>query len=157
MGKVSFFFEETLFKINNKKILVDWITTICKSYNMHIVSLNYIFCNDAYLLSINKEYLGHDFFTDIVTFDLRENPYSETNTIESDIFISIDRVMENASTNKVSFENEICRVLCHGLLHLAGMQDKTIAQKRGMRAAEEACMAYFPKYNKALFHVEQKA
>jgi len=97
--------------------------------NIHI---NYIFCSDEYLLDINRKFLKHDYYTDIITFSLSESE----NTLESEIYISIDRVKENAKTLSVEFEDELLRVMFHGVLHLLGHKDKTKAQKAAMRKLE---------------------
>ena len=156
MSKISFFYEDTLFKVKDKKAIRQWVKTICQNNNLKIVNLNYIFCNDQYLLAINNEFLSHDFFTDIITFDLRTNFSAENNNIEADIFISVERVSENAAENKVVFENELCRVMIHGILHLTGMKDKTISEKSKMRIEENACLQLLQtSTNKKMFHVEQ--
>jgi probable rRNA maturation factor len=93
--------------------------------------VNYIFCSDHYLLQINKQFLQHDYFTDIITFDL-----SVTDVIEAEIYISVDRVRDNASTLKVSFEDEILRVIIHGALHLCGYKDKKKSEIEKMRNRE---------------------
>ena len=100
-------------------------------------NINYIFCSDDYLLTINQEHLNHDYYTDIITFDLSE----KENNIESDIFISIDRVKENAKNNHVKFHIELYRVLIHGVLHLLGFNDKNEEEKLIMREKEDACLS----------------
>lgn len=90
-----------------------------------------VFCSDDYLLEVNKKFLNHDYYTDIVTFD-----YSESNTISGDLIISIDRVKENANSHESTFHLELYRVIIHGVLHLLGFNDKTETQKRKMRALE---------------------
>jgi len=98
--------------------------------------LNFIFCSDNYLLKINVEHLNHDTYTDIITFD-----YSKEDRISGDIFISIDRVEENAKSHKTSFENELHRVIIHGVLHLLGYGDKEPGQKAEMRQKEDFCLS----------------
>lgn len=113
---------------------------------MHVASaekknfgtLNYIFCNDAHLLQINREYLKHDTYTDIITFD-----YSEKKIISGDIFISIERVTENAEKFKQPFEIELQRVMVHGILHLIGYNDKSSQEKETMRAKEDFYLKRF--------------
>jgi rRNA maturation RNase YbeY len=100
-----------------------------------IGDISYIFCDDEYLLEINKTYLEHDFFTDIITFD-----YSDKEKIAGDLFISIDRVRENSLTHNENFEKELHRVIIHGILHLLGLKDKTEKQAKQMRKAEEECL-----------------
>ena len=119
-----------------------WITATCKTEGFLIHELNYIFCDDAYLLKINQDYLQHDYLTDIITFD-----YVSGKNVSGDIYISIDRVMENAKEFNVSFDNELKRVMIHGVLHLMGYSDKTDTATAEMRAKEEEKIK--------LFHVEQ--
>ena len=101
--------------------------------------MNYVFCSDEYLLEINKQYLDHDYFTDIITFDNSE----EDNQLEGDIYISVDRVRENAATFHTDFDTEMRRVLIHGLLHLAGYEDSSEALKTAMRAKEDEYLRVF--------------
>ncbi len=115
------------------------INQIFKNENKNIDYLNYIFCTDEYLLEINQQYLSHDTFTDIVTFDL-SNSKSDVN---GEIYISIDRVKENAKQLKVQLESELARVIFHGALHLCGYKDKTKVEKRLMRAKEEEFLVYY--------------
>jgi probable rRNA maturation factor len=115
----------------------DWLIQIADSHNFTIEELNYIFCSDEYLLEVNKTYLQHDFYTDIITFDNSD----KENTIESDIFISIDRVEENEKELDVPRGTEILRVIAHGLLHLCGFKDKTIEEATEMRKQEDACLS----------------
>lgn len=127
----NYFFEDTgpLFI---KKEVVAKINDLIKSEQKNKGEITFIFCSDKYLLEINKEYLQHDYYTDVITFD-----YSENNIISGDIFISIDRVKENADTYKVSFENELYRVMLHGVLHLVGYNDKTKEEQKIMRQKED--------------------
>lgn len=126
-----------------------WLNQVAELYKKEIVSLTYTFCSDDELLEINKAYLNHDYYTDIITFDL-----SETKTcIEGDIYISVDRLKDNAKENKVTYENELYRVMAHGLLHLIGLKDKTKSQITTMRDAEATAINM---WNKTKFHVEHK-
>lgn len=143
MSYVQFFYEDTSFKLKNKKKLIGWIEKVCANYNWGIIDINYIFCSDSYLLNKNKEYLSHDFYTDIITFDLRENKNNKNNFIEADIFISIDRVRENATEFNEHFEKELLRVMIHGILHLTGFKDQTKLQKAKMRNEEQICISLF--------------
>ncbi len=109
--------------------------------NKHIKKLKkidvaYVFCDDAYLHQMNKEFLSHDTFTDIITFDLSANNYE----LEAEIYISIERVKENAAAYEVSYIEELHRVIFHGALHLCGYKDKTATDKKKMRAMEEKCL-----------------
>lgn len=141
MSVISFFYEDTSYKINNKKKVVSWIEKVCDNYQWNVSIVNYIFCSDSYLLNINNEYLSHDFYTDIITFDLRENKTIKNKFLEADIFISVDRVEENAIQYKVTFEEELLRVMIHGILHLTGHKDKTKLQKNKMRLEEQSCLS----------------
>lgn len=136
-NNIQFFSEDVEFSLKDTKKTIQWITKVSSSSDKEIESINYIFCSDEYLLSINKEHLDHDYYTDIITFDLSE----DKNIIESDIFISIDRVKENAITNNINFDTELYRVIIHGLLHLVGFNDKTEEQKIIMREKEDACLS----------------
>ena len=141
MGKINFFKEEIDFKLPNRPTISRWIKSVIEDEGFKLGNLNYIFCNDAYLLKINQEYLNHDTFTDIVTFNT-----AETDTvIEGDIFISIDRVRENAGKLSVTEQGELFRVMIHGVLHLLGYSDKTATQKVEMRKKEDACLSLLTK------------
>jgi rRNA maturation RNase YbeY len=122
----------------NEDKYINWLSNVAKSEHKTISSLTYIFCSDEYLLDINIKYLGHDYYTDIITF-----PYKEGNDIESDMYISIDRVKENAIEFSETFENELCRVMVHGLLHLIGYGDKNDDEIKIMRQKEEEYLAFF--------------
>lgn len=136
-GEVYFFSEQTDFVLSKEANVVQWLNLVAERANYTINGLNYIFCNDAYLHQINVEYLDHDTYTDIITFDNSE----EEQLIEGDIFISIDRIRENAATYNASFEDELHRVMAHGLLHLLGLGDKTEPEKIEMRAQENKALA----------------
>ena len=139
MPKISFHSEIPSFKLKEKTKLKAWLETVVVNYSGTVGFLNYIFCDDAYLLNINKEYLQHDTFTDIITFRYQEQP----NPLESDIYISVERVKENAATFGVSFEHELRRVMVHGVLHLLGLKDKNPQQEKAMRVAENACLTLY--------------
>ena len=112
--------------------LVKWLNELAASLEVTIVQLNYIFCSDEYLLTINQDYHQHDYYTDIITF-----PYQQGKKLESDIFISLDRVQENATDfADGDYARELLRVMAHGLLHLTGLGDKTESEAEKMREAE---------------------
>jgi len=138
MPDINFFQEEVSFTLKHKRVLRAWINQVVHNYSQEIHSVNFIYCSDNYLLEVNKQYLEHDYYTDIITFDNREDPYSP---IDSDIFISIDRVRENSKQLKVPYQQELHRVMIHGILHLLGKKDKTEQQKRDMRKSEEASLS----------------
>ncbi|WP_233145478.1 rRNA maturation RNase YbeY [Labilibacter marinus] len=114
------------------KVLSQWINSIIKQYNGISSEVSFIFCSDDYILNINKEYLNHDYYTDIITFD-----YCENNRIKGDIFISIDTVLSNSKKYNVSFLNELYRVIIHGILHLLGFKDKTEEDNAKMHQLED--------------------
>ena len=136
---LKFFAEEISFKVSQPLKTSKWIKNISKSEGYEIGDLNYIFCSDDYLLEVNKEYLDHDYYTDIITFDNSE----EEGKLEGDIFVSVDRVKENAEGLNVAFETELRRVLVHGLLHLIGFADSDEELKKQMRAKEDECLLLF--------------
>ena len=113
-----------------------WIKFMIKKEGKILNSINYIFCSDLYLLQINQQYLNHSTLTDIVTFD-----YSQKTKLEGEIYISIDRVKENSETYDRPFDEELHRVIIHGVLHLVGYKDKSKAEKSLMRKKEEACLS----------------
>ena len=128
---IAFLTEDITFELKEKLKHKAWLKEAAKAEGFRIGELNYIFCSDDYLLDINQKYLGHDTLTDIVTFDNSEDP----KMIEGDIFISIERVQENALKFDTA-ESELKRVMVHGLLHLAGYKDKDKTQKELMRNKE---------------------
>ncbi|GIJ97179.1 endoribonuclease YbeY [Capnocytophaga stomatis] len=130
---------ETEFELPEQEaVFQSWIEKIIISEEKELGELNYIFCDDAYLHQINVQYLDHDTLTDIITFD-----YTEEETISGDIFISVERVADNAQDFKVDFQTELLRVMAHGVLHLCGYKDKTDAESQQMRNKEEEKMGLF--------------
>jgi probable rRNA maturation factor len=136
MGKIYFFNQETEFNIKNKLKTKNWLNKIADQYEKNIKELNYIFCSDYYLYQINIDYLKHYTFTDIITFDHSEDP----NHIEGEIYISIDRIKENAERFNQPFLQELHRVMAHGVLHLIGFKDKTKTEKKTMTQAEDKAL-----------------
>jgi probable rRNA maturation factor len=130
---IYFFSEEINFELKEKLIRKRWLKSIATKAGFTIKELNYVFCSDEYLYRMNLEYLNHDTYTDIITFDNSEKEFD----IAGDIFVSIDRVGENAQTNNQKAETELNRVLVHGLLHLMGYKDKTKEESTLMRQKEE--------------------
>lgn len=127
--------------VQNRNSVKASLHQLAKSYDFRIDSLLYIFCSDDYLLEINKTSLNHDYYTDIITFDLRED--FSTKLVCAEIYISVERVKENAMEFKVTFVEELNRVLSHGLLHLMGFKDKTKAEAAAMRLAEDKALKLF--------------
>lgn len=137
MSSISFFSEDLSFELPQQKVIEEWILNIVTLEGKSLKHLNYIFCSDAHLLSINQQYLAHDYYTDIITFDSSLS----TDVIEGDIFISIDRVRDNASSLGISFLIELNRVIVHGVLHLIGFDDTTPASKNLMREKEDSYLS----------------
>lgn len=135
---VSFFNQSISFKLKDKTKLKQWIKTITEKEKHKLGQINYIFCTDDELLEINIRHLNHKTLTDIITFD-----YTEGKTIHSDIYISIERVEENSRKFKTTFENELHRVMIHGILHLCGYKDKTKADADLMRKKENGALKLF--------------
>jgi probable rRNA maturation factor len=130
---IHFFSEEIKFTLREKLNRKRWLKKIATNAGFKIKELNYVFCSDEYLYQMNRDYLKHDSYTDIITFDNSE----KKGDIEGDIFVSIDRVRENAKTHTQEVETEMNRVLAHGLLHLMGYKDKTLEEVALMRLKEE--------------------
>ncbi len=134
---IWFFSEGTDYTLKNKGHIRKWLRTIIREEKYKTGELNFIFCPDDYLLEINSKYLNHNTLTDIVTFDLSE----QTGIIQGDIYISVDRARDNAGIFKVPFQEEIRRLLAHGVLHLMGYKDKTPEDKAVMTARENYCLS----------------
>ena len=136
---ICFFSEDITFNLQSKLIVKKWLKQVAEGAGYSIGDLNYIFCSDSYLLEMNKQYLGHDYFTDIITFDNREDP--ESRKVDGDIFISVDTVRANGEEYGEGFDRELHRVIAHGLLHLTGYDDGTETEQKQMREAENAALA----------------
>ena len=136
------FNSEIDFKLDNETLFSNWISKVILSENKKEGDINYIFCDDEFILEINKQYLNHDYYTDIISFD-----YSVGNELHGDIFVSVERVQENAEDFNVTFEEELKRVIIHGILHYCGYKDKSEEEKFAMRNKEDEKIK--------LFHVEQ--
>jgi probable rRNA maturation factor len=133
---------ESDFTLDNEEAIATWLSAVIVSENKTEGEINYIFCNDEYLHKINVEYLNHDTLTDIISFD-----YTMGNEIGGDIFVSVERVLDNSKDYNTSFEDELKRVLVHGVLHYCGYKDKSEADEVLMRRKEDEKLA--------MFHVEQ--
>jgi probable rRNA maturation factor len=138
---ISFHYEID-FKLPSERAFKSWLSQVVLSEEKTIGGINYIFCDDVYLHKINVDYLNHDTLTDIISFD-----YTIGNVLHGDIFISVERVRENAAEFNVSFEDELKRVMAHGVLHYCGFKDKSDKDQRTMRSKEDEKIA--------MFHVEQ--
>lgn len=136
------FYSETEFDLKDEPSFRTWLTNVIESEDKTYEDINYIFCDDEYLHQINVKYLDHDTYTDIISFD-----NSVGSALQGDIFISIERVKENANEYNVSFQEELLRVMAHGILHFCGFKDKSESESKLMRQKENEKIA--------MFHVEQ--
>ncbi|GAB4409056.1 MAG: rRNA maturation RNase YbeY [Bacteroidia bacterium] len=137
---INFFSEGVVFSFLDEGQVQDWLMRIVHVYNASLDEINYIFCSDEYLLTLNKQYLDHDYYTDILTF-----PNSEPGQpISADIYISIERVRENAQAFQSELMDELARVMVHGLLHLLGFDDHSPEAAAQMREAEDVALAAKP-------------
>lgn len=139
---ISFAFQTTC-TLKNRTILKQWIKLVIENNNKKVGEIAYIFCSDEQLLEINKEFLNHDYYTDIITFD-----YSETDVVSGDMFISIDRIKDNAKILGVAYQEELYRVIIHGILHLLGNKDKTETESENMRKLEDECLSVLSTFIK---------
>jgi rRNA maturation RNase YbeY len=135
---ISFSSGDIQFNLKQKSVLKDWIKAVVRKEKKEAATINYTFTSDEELLKMNVQYLKHNTFTDIITFD-----YSDAKKVSGDIFISVDRVKENAHKFGVAFEEELHRVMIHGILHLCGYKDKTKTDSDLMRKKENAALRLF--------------
>ena len=133
VSSIHFFTEDVNYLIKQKRIIKDWLLAVILSEDYSLQELNFILCSDEYLLGMNRQYLNHDTYTDVITFDNSD----QSKVIAGDIFISIERVKENANSMKVHVSEELNRVMVHGTLHLLGYKDKTKTAKGQMTAKED--------------------
>lgn len=137
---IHFFSEDVAFPKIGKRFVSDWLKKVIQAEAKKIGDVSIVFCSDEYLLNVNQEYLNHDYYTDIITFD-----YVEGSLINGDIFISIDRVAENAKEYNVAFEKELYRIIVHGFLHLIGYKDKLKTDKQLMTQKEDFYLEWLDK------------
>ena len=133
---VEIYFEETEILDLNSEFFVLWLSKVCSDEDQELGDLTFVFCSDEYLLEVNRKHLDHDFYTDIITFDYTDE------VVSGDLFISIDRVRENATLNGVTFNKELHRVIVHGVLHLLGYGDKDDTEKTKMRFLEDKYLEF---------------
>lgn len=136
-SEIEFHYDEIEFVLEDTEKHISWLRAIAKKYDKNIGNLNYIFCSDEKILEINKAYLQHDYYTDIISF-----PY-ELEPISGDIYISVDTVKSNAEKYKINFEEEMLRVISHGLLHFIGFDDQSEEDIAKMRAAENEAISFW--------------
>ncbi len=132
---ISFLCQIPYHRIKNKKLLKDWVLLVANSRSKAVEKIDFIFCDDDYLLQINKKFLAHQTLTDVITFD-----YSLKDSINAEIYISLERVIENAESYKISVADEMHRVMIHGVLHCIGLKDKKDQDRLKMRRAENAAL-----------------
>lgn len=137
---ISFVEEGIKSHLTNRRIIKRWIGEVAKLYNFKVGNLCFIFCDDEYILNVNREYLQHDYYTDIITFD-----YVENKTISGDMFISVDTVLSNSKIFSSSYISELHRVIIHGVLHLCGLKDKDHDDEIKMREAENNALLLLNK------------
>lgn len=133
--------QDIKFVLKEKRKVSKWINDVIKSHQKKLGNVSYIFCSNQYILELNQQYLNHNYFTDIITFD-----YCFDNIVEGDIFISIDTVLDNSHRFKTNFYDELLRVIIHGILHLVGFSDKTAKQQKQMRVLEDEALSIFYSY-----------
>lgn len=138
---ITFNIEDADPKLKNKRLLKSWIAKVADSYGLKTGDLAYVFCSDDRILEVNKEFLQHDYYTDIITFD-----YCEGDTISGDMYISVDTVRTNSELYSTSFINEMHRVIIHGVLHLCGLKDKAPDDEKKMREAEAKALAMWDEF-----------
>ena len=138
---INFFSEQINFNLNEEEQIKIWINKMAETHDKNITTINYIFCSDKYLLKINQKYLNHDNYTDIITFNNSDN----LNEIEGDIFISVERVKDNAHKAQQNFNDELHRVIIHGLLHLIGFNDSNKEERKIIRKKEDNCLSLLNK------------
>ncbi len=140
---IRYFTEDIDFAFKGKSVHSAWLKAVSEEEGRRLGQISVIFCSDPYLLEINRKYLGHDYYTDIITFD-----YSEGDTISGDLFISVDTVRSNAEYYSADFKDELDRVIVHGVLHLIGYDDHTDEQSAEMRARENHYLERRPEFFK---------
>jgi probable rRNA maturation factor len=133
---VNYFYESTAFRLKCKTVVTSWIGQIILKEKKKSGTVCIIFCSDAYLLDINKKFLKRNYLTDVISFD-----YSEKSTVSGDIYISTERISENAVKNETSFNDELYRIIAHGVLHLAGYSDESMPEKLAMTEKENIYLA----------------
>ena len=136
MAKINFYAEGVSLPRIRRRIVGKWIAEVCSRYGKAVGEISYLFCDDEYILKANQEFLDHDYYTDIITFD-----YDEDDIINGDLFISLDTVRTNAEKFGKEYEEELHRVIIHGILHLCGINDKGPGEREIMEAAENKALA----------------
>ena len=138
---IFFYDEDVVTNLKQKRLLKSWIKSVANSYGFLVGDISYIFCSDSYILDVNRKYLNHDYYTDIITFD-----YSVDQKISGDLFISVETVKSNSELYKTNFIDEFHRVIIHGILHLCGLKDKCLEDEKIMRKAEDSALSLLESY-----------
>ncbi len=133
---ITFVEEKVKSKLTNRRIIKNWIKKVAELYGFKLGDICYIFCDDEQILETNRQFLQHDYYTDIITFD-----YVENNILSGDMFISVDTVLSNSALFNVSYIDELHRVVIHGILHLCGLKDKSPEDEKKMREAENQALS----------------
>jgi rRNA maturation RNase YbeY len=136
MSKIAFYTENIKMPAINKSRVKEWLKEVAAFYNKEIGALNYIFCGDDRIIEVNNQFLCHNYYTDIITFD-----YSDNKVVSGDMYISVDTICSNSLKYKTSFDTELHRVIVHGLLHLCGINDKGPGERKIMEAAEDRALS----------------
>ncbi|MDC1486283.1 rRNA maturation RNase YbeY [Flavobacteriales bacterium] len=139
---ISFHNADHPYRCPQRRLIKTWLTDVVQSHQKSVGDVSIVFCTDAYLLTINQDHLKHDYYTDIITFDYCEGP-----SVSGELYISIDRVKDNAKTHKQLFNNELNRVIVHGVLHLLGYMDKSKAEQTQMTHLENKWLTTFNTLN----------
>ncbi|MDL2221190.1 rRNA maturation RNase YbeY [Parabacteroides sp. OttesenSCG-928-N08] len=137
---ISYLSEDVKMPTLKRRILTQWIKEVAATYNKKVGDITYIFCSEAMILEVNQQYLQHDYYTDIITFD-----YSENTIISGEMFISIDTVKTNAEQFQTDYAEELHRTIIHGVLHLCGIDDKEEGEREIMERAENSALAMLPE------------
>ena len=139
-SSIQFHNADIAFVLPRKTILRSWIQKVCRSHQFSVSQIQFVFCSDEYLLDINRQFLQHDYYTDIITFD-----NTQDHQVELEAYISLDRVRDNAKQNKETIQRELHRVMIHGVLHALGYKDKKSSDAQAMRTAEENALIAWEK------------
>lgn len=139
---VLFHSEKSSFTIDNEEVISNWIRAVLSHHGAHAGDINIIFVNNEYILELNKKYLKHNYYTDVITFE-----YSEGKVISGDVFISVDQVLINSQIENVTFYNELFRVIIHGILHLLGYNDQTDEEKAVIRDEENLSLRLLENFD----------
>jgi probable rRNA maturation factor len=139
-SSIQFHNADIAFVLPRKTILRSWIQKVCRNHQFSVSQIQFVFCSDEYLLDINRQFLQHDYYTDIITFD-----NTQDHQVELEAYISLDRVRDNAKQNKETIQRELHRVMIHGVLHALGYKDKKSSDVKAMRAAEENALIAWEK------------